>query len=121
MEANQKCAVRNHYRAKEMNSLTKPLPNGASDRSLDCECLRQYLDSIGVSPDVYCLSGGLPNESYVLSQEGERKWAVYYSEKGIRTSLSEFGCEHDACTGLLEMMKRDHIIGPRIKSQPPTL
>ncbi|MCL2810842.1 MAG: hypothetical protein FWD25_03020 [Clostridia bacterium] len=48
----------------------------------------------------YCLQGGLPNESYCISQHNG-KWEVYYSERGRKTALKVFINEEEACTYFL--------------------
>ena len=57
-----------------------------------------------VPKDLYSLSGGLPNESYCLEKEKNR-WHVYYSERGIKTSVGYFENEEAACECLKEIRK----------------
>lgn len=64
--------------------------------------LRRQLDEAKVNPHSYSLDGGLPSESYVISDDGYGVWAVYYSERGIRSSEIKFNSESGAC----EEMKR---------------
>jgi hypothetical protein len=52
------------------------------------------------------VSGGYPSEAYVLAQ-GDRGWCVYYSERGQRSGLVEFGDEGAACLHLLALIERD--------------
>jgi hypothetical protein len=49
-----------------------------------------------VPKDLYCLTGGLPNEAYTIERAGDT-WRVYYSERGQRTGVREFASEVDAC------------------------
>lgn len=51
----------------------------------------------------YSLKGGLPNEAYCL-ESLPNKWAVYYSERGSKTSLKEFATENEACEYFLQLM-----------------
>lgn len=58
-----------------------------------------------VPKDLYSLSGGLPNESYCLEKEKNR-WHVYYSERGIKTSVGYFENEEAACECLLKEIRK---------------
>lgn len=51
------------------------------------------------------MKGGLPNEAYCLTTEN-RSWIVYYSERGIRSGLTVFKNESEACTYLYNKMKK---------------
>ena len=73
---------------------------------LDRAELQRRLHAAGVDRDSFGLSGGVPNEQYVLEQR-ERGWAVYYSERGRRTDERVFRTEHAACTHLLERLLAD--------------
>lgn len=74
---------------------------------MNCEQLKQQLASLGVSPQAYFLSGGLPNEQYVLSQEPNGQWEIYYSERGQKTGLRVFDSESSACNFFLEKITHD--------------
>ena len=67
--------------------------------------LEGVLLSNKVPKDIYSLSGGLPNETYCLEEEKNR-WHVYYSERGIKTSVGYFENEEDACECLLKEIKK---------------
>lgn len=58
-----------------------------------------------VPKDLYSLSGGLPNESYGL-EKGKNRWHVYYSERGIKTSVGYFENEEAACECLLKEIRK---------------
>ena len=58
-----------------------------------------------VPKDLYSLSGGLPNESYCLEKDKNR-WHVYYSERGIKTSVGYFENEEAACECLLKEIRK---------------
>lgn len=58
-----------------------------------------------VPKDLYSLSGGLPNESYCLEKEKNR-WHVYYSERGIKTSVGYFENEEAACECLIKEIRK---------------
>jgi len=69
--------------------------------------LKEKLGSLGVDPHAYSLSGGLPNEQYVLSEEPNEQWGVYYSERGQKTGLKNFDSESSACYFFLDKITRD--------------
>jgi len=66
--------------------------------------LKVIFESEKVPKDLYSLSGGLPNESYCITQVNER-WEVYYSERGIKSSCKLFDTEADACLYLYDCVK----------------
>lgn len=68
--------------------------------------LRYVLDSHGIDPEAYSLSGGHPNEKYAIEQ-GVGGWFVYYSERGKRTDEVFFGTEDAACRELLKRLTED--------------
>ena len=74
------------------------------------EQLKEQLTSFGVDSSAYSLSGGLPNEQYVLGQESNGQWAVYYSERGEKTGLRLFDSEVSACNFFLEKILRDSAV-----------
>jgi hypothetical protein len=57
--------------------------------------LDALLLSKGISPNDYSLTGGLPNEAYCI-EGSDGKWKFYYSERGSRTGVKEFGTEDEA-------------------------
>jgi hypothetical protein len=69
------------------------------------EQLKKQLVVSGIDPSAYSLSGGLPNEQYVLSQETSGQWAVYYSERGQKTALRLFESEGSACEYFWELIR----------------
>lgn len=59
--------------------------------------LEQELIAINVPKDIYSiLKGGLPNEQYCISKDGDN-WEVYYSERGNKSGLIIFDNEDMAC------------------------
>lgn len=70
----------------------------------------QVLAQNRVPPGAYCLTGGLPNEAYTIEHDGG-VWRVYYSERGCRIGLQEFGCEASACAAFLRTLLNDGVIG----------
>lgn len=54
----------------------------------------------------YSLKGGLPNEVFCISNE-TRKWEIYYSERGNKTSLKTFEFEQEACDYFFTWIKRN--------------
>lgn len=76
--------------------------------------LRCQMDEAKVNPNSYSLDGGLPSESYVLSNDGYGVWAVYYSERGHRSSEIKFDSESAAC----EELKRRLLTDPSTRWWP---
>jgi hypothetical protein len=70
--------------------------------------LEQELRRLRIRADAYSLVGGHPSEAYVLSFDG-REWSVYYSERGAESGRRRFGSEDEACTHLLELLKKDSL------------
>lgn len=58
--------------------------------------LEQRLIEENIPKWSYSLNGGLPNEACCLSKNGQI-WEVYYSERGLKTSLKVFQTEDEAC------------------------
>jgi hypothetical protein len=52
--------------------------------------LREALRKEGIRDGAYDLSGGHLPEAYTLG-EGDGKWFVYYSERGLESDKKEFG------------------------------
>lgn len=69
--------------------------------------LRRQLEEAKVNPNSYSLDGGSPSESYVLSDDGYGVWAVYYSERGNRSSEKKFNSEAAACEELKRRVLSD--------------
>lgn len=69
--------------------------------------LESVLRDNNVSPEAYCLTGGHPEDRYVLSPEPSGKWAVYYSERGERNQERFFDSEDSACRYLLRIILED--------------
>jgi len=67
--------------------------------------LKSQLETLGIRPDAYAWQG-LPNEQYVLSQEGN-SWEVYYSERGTKEGLKKFSDENSACEYFLNLLSAD--------------
>lgn len=68
--------------------------------------LGTHLHDLGIPQQAYSLTGGHPNEAYVLDQRGTG-WVTYYSERGQETTLRSFDTEQDACQDLLGRLIRD--------------
>lgn len=73
---------------------------------MDLSQLRVLLEQEGVDPASYSLEGGTPLEAYVLEVR-PAAWAVFYSERGLRSGERQFGSEGEACDYLLELVLRD--------------
>ena len=69
--------------------------------------LKTKLEQAGVYAEAYSLDGGLPNERYVLSQEPNGRWDVYYSERGQKSGLRSFDSESAACQFFLDHVLKD--------------
>lgn len=70
------------------------------------ESLQLLLTKNKITPFAYSLSGGLPNEKYVLDQ-GIDKWSVYYSERGQRNNEKIFKSEDEACQYMFKQLIND--------------
>ena len=73
---------------------------------MDRSAVKTLLDTENVDPAAYSLDGGTPSEAYVLERRCA-EWAVYYSERGLRSSEVVFQTEDEACSHLLDLMLRD--------------
>lgn len=73
---------------------------------MNVEELKQRLTAEDIDESAYSLSGGLPGDRYVLSHDGP-VWSVYYSERGLQTSLRRFRIESEACSYLLQQLLND--------------
>lgn len=68
--------------------------------------LKELLDAEDVDPHSYSLEGGMPFEAYVLERRAT-DWAVFYSERGLRSHEIALQTEEEACSTLLELVLRD--------------
>ncbi len=75
--------------------------------------LKTELEQAGVYAESYSLGGGLPNERYVLSQEANGRWDVYYSERGQKSGLRSFDSESAACQFFLDHVLKDPTVRRR--------
>jgi hypothetical protein len=67
--------------------------------------LEHKLVAVAVPKDAYCLSGGVPNETYCIERTAD-SWNVYYSERGSRSELRRFSSEDDACKYLYALLTK---------------
>ncbi len=74
--------------------------------------LARILEAEGFRPDMYSLTGGLPNEAHCLEDRG-REWTVYYSERGERSEERTFAHESEACEFFLLRIRSDPTAKPR--------
>ncbi len=66
--------------------------------------LQHILNENSVSPGLYNIDGkGVRDQKMCLSQK-EKKWQVYYTEKGMIFDLKEFDSENDACQELFDRL-----------------
>lgn len=68
--------------------------------------LKEFLLTNQVPEDAYSLDGGLPNEAYCISKEGNQ-WEVYYSERGRKCGLVTFDTEDSACNYFQLLISRE--------------
>jgi hypothetical protein len=73
---------------------------------MDRQSLRAELNRLGIDREAYSLEGGLPVEKYCL-EDRRRHWAVYYSERGLRSGERIFDSEDAACRYLLSLLRVD--------------
>lgn len=74
---------------------------------MDRRSLRQFLDAEGVSRDAYSLHPEpTRDETYCLKAECGG-WAIYYSERGLRSNEEHVETEDEACRLLLDRLLRD--------------
>ena len=73
---------------------------------MDRVTLKALLDAEQVDPAAYSLEGGMPSEAYVLEPRAA-DWAVYYSERGLRSDEVVFHTENEACSYLLDLVLSD--------------
>lgn len=71
---------------------------------MDREDLVFALDQLGVDRTAYSLDGGLPVEKYCLEAR-RSEWAVYYSERGLRSGERIFASEDAAARYLLDVLR----------------
>jgi len=62
--------------------------------------LQRLLDAEGFNSLVYSLQGGVGDDLYSMSPDGEG-WLVYFSESGAVSHRSWFATEEEACEELL--------------------
>jgi hypothetical protein len=74
------------------------------------EQLKNELISLKIDPSAYCLTGGFPNECYVLGQDSKGFWEVYYSERGKKTGLQIFESEEKAVQYFLDVILHDSAV-----------
>jgi hypothetical protein len=68
--------------------------------------LRTELAARRIAPRAFSLEGGSPSERYCLERSAGG-WAVYYSERGERTSERWFKTEDEACAYFLKWISQD--------------
>lgn len=68
--------------------------------------LEKELLELNIPNDVYSLKGGLPNETFCVSEE-DGKWETYYSERGNKSGRKLFDTEEEACQYFLNWIKRN--------------
>lgn len=69
--------------------------------------LEQELRVRNIREDAYSLTGIAYDERLVISKLQNGKWQIYYSERGLKTGLSEYNNEGDACNAYLALILAD--------------
>ena len=70
------------------------------------DSLRKMLRESGIRDQAYDLDGEYVDEAYVLARDGI-EWAVFYSERGLRSGLRRFQTETEACEYLRTLLIND--------------
>lgn len=73
------------------------------NRLIQEEINPEYYNIYGVGESKYGLQKSLADYQFVLDKEND-KWIVFYYERGIKSSMTTFYNESDACNYLLEMI-----------------
>jgi len=73
---------------------------------MDRQELADWLDSEGFDKRAYSLRGGARDECLVL-ERSRGGWAVFYSERGLRSGEKWFATESDACEHMQRLLVRD--------------
>ena len=69
--------------------------------------LKRILLEWEVQENLYSIMvGGLPNERLCLVKNSDKKWEIYYSERGRKSGLKLFESEEEACEYFLRKMSR---------------
>jgi len=71
----------------------------------------------GIEPRSYSLYGADYNECLVLSQLGNDIWQIYYFERGVKSGLTEYYREAEACEAFLQIILNDRLT--RINMETP--
>lgn len=69
--------------------------------------LQALLLEEGIDPRAYSLAGGTREDTYVLEQRFEDRWATYFVERGDRRDEHEHSTEADACRTLADLILKD--------------
>ena len=67
--------------------------------------LLNKLNNLNVSPKYYGILGSLKDGAYLIEQTPDRKYKVYYSERGEQCEVNIFENESDACNELLNRIE----------------
>lgn len=72
---------------------------------MDLRELQTELEKRGIRDDSYSI-GVDRDEAFVISDEGNGSWCVFYAERGARSNLSRFTSESAACAEILGRLER---------------
>ncbi|AWE42789.1 hypothetical protein [Actinobaculum sp. 313] len=74
----------------------------------------EFLIRQGVRPSIFAINTVAVSDAIVLYQEGPNRFALFYTERGIRVDERIYDSEEEACQGLItqaleaERFARDH-------------
>jgi hypothetical protein len=71
----------------------------------------------GIDPNAYSLRGGMPDEKLCV-ERSKGGWAVYYSERGLRSGECWFPTEDEACEDFWHRLARDPTTRLSYKQRP---
>jgi len=82
------------------------------------DALADHLDALGVRTGTYHLFGAHLSEAYVMDRRPEG-WVVFYSERGLESSLIVHGDEASACADLLGRLVREDVFFDLVAGPAP--
>jgi inhibitor of KinA sporulation pathway (predicted exonuclease) len=69
---------------------------------MDFRELKRKLEKANIREDTYSIDVIGYTERYVISKVNNKKWEIYYSERGLKTGLKEYDNEDEACQAFLK-------------------
>jgi inhibitor of KinA sporulation pathway (predicted exonuclease) len=77
---------------------------------MDFRELKRKLEKANIREDAYSIDVIGYTERYVISKVNNKKWEIYYSERGLKTGLKEFDNEDEACKAFLIKLLKSHTV-----------